>query len=930
MIFMKIKFNNHNKGKKLTLLLFAFIFINLIYTGTACAATNNTTFNNSTSQITLQTSNQTINNTISNMNKSNNINTSSNINNQNKANFSSIQGYYINPSDTAASSINPAILKSQGVTDVFILTNRQDPNGTLEPFITKFAGTGINVYSWVESLTDFNGNYFNPEVNITLENQIIDDINSIAANYNVNGVMLDYLEFPGNAYEYPNATADIDNFVAAIRNNINTINNMNTPGKPHILLSADLSPEGSVTDYYYGDSYSLLSNYLDFLSPMIYLASFNENTSWIGTTMQYIIGQATKPVVAVLQTYDWNVNPLTVSALDQDIGTALSNGSYGYELFRYGLLPSNWIGYNLSTLTIYNTGIPVSRGGNPAGYDYPSITSAISVAEPGDTLMLEDGGAFYESGLTLNENLTFNVFNSGTATINGNNTQTIFSIDPGVSVILMNIILENGAAATGGAINNEGNLTIKNCILQNNTASYGGAIFNTGTLTDNNNAYNNNSASSISGAICNTGTANITNSNFTGNTVTGNNGIAGAVGSDGTLTITNSIFNGNMVSGIGGLGGALANYGSATDTNDTLTGNSAMEGGAIYIYSTGTSTDTNNTYISNTASYGGAIFNENKSTITNSTFNNNSASSISGAICNTGTANITNSNFTGNTVTGNNGIAGAVGSDGTLTMNCCNFSGNMVVGSGGLGGALANYGSANDTNTTFTGNTASYGGAIFNENKSTITNSTFNNNSASSISGAICNTGNAYIIHTNFTGNTVTGNNGIAGAVGSDGTLTINNSTFTGNMVNGSNGEGGALANYGPLTLTNSTFTGNTATEGGAVYNDNSGSSTIQYNRLIGNTKYDIYSIGGSVNATDNWWGTNFTGSNPLTVGRVTSNVNTISWIVLTLTANPTNIPVNGNSIITADLLHDNIGATVTGIVPYTGLVTFTTTLGNH
>ena len=93
---------------------------------------------------------------------------------------------------------------------------------------------------------------------------------------------------------------------------------------------------------------------------------------------------------------------------------------------------------------IYNSGIPVARGGNPAGYDYPTIASAISAAEPGDTIMLEDGATFHESGLTINENLNFNVFNSGTATIYGNNTQPIFIIESDVTADIENLILENG------------------------------------------------------------------------------------------------------------------------------------------------------------------------------------------------------------------------------------------------------------------------------------------------------------------------------------------------------------------------------------------------------------------------------------------------------------------------------------------------------
>jgi hypothetical protein len=237
--------------------------------------------------------------------------------------------------------------------------------------------------------------------------------------------------------------------------------------------------------------------------------------------------------------------------------------------------------------------------------------------------------------------------------------------------------------------------------------------------------------------------------------------------------------------------------------------------------------------------------------------------------------NINNCNFTGNAVNGNNGIAGAIGSTGTLSINSSIFTGNAVNGNNGIGGALASDGSVN------------------------INGSTFNQN-------------------------TVIGSGGQGGALGNYGTSTITNSTFNGNNAT----EGGAIYNYDSLTADNSTFTGNIATDGGALYNYNGGTSVIQYNRLIGNGNIDVYSTGGSVNDTENWWGTNFPGTNPTNAGRVTSNVNTTTWIVLTLSASPTSIPVNGSSTIIADLLHDNTGVSVNGIVPYMGLVIFTTNLG--
>ena len=355
-----------------------------------------------------------------------------------------------------------------------------------------------------------------------------------------------------------------------------------------------------------------------------------------------------------------------------------------------------------------------------------------------------------------------------------------------------------------------------------------------------------------------------------------------------------------MVSINGGLGGALANYGSAIDTDITFTDNSAMEGGAIYIDSSGSSSDINNTFTGNTASYGGAIYNTGTLTDNNNTYNNNSATSISGAICNTGTANINNSNFNGNTVTGANGIAGAVGSDGVLTMSSCNFSGNMVSINGGLGGALANYGSATDSNNTFTGNSAMEGGAIYiyNSASSIDTNNTFTGNTAS-YGGAILNEGS--------------------------GIITEIQSTFTDNTAS----YGGAILNdvSGVITEIQSTFIDNTAIYGGAVFN-NGGNSTIDFCRIITNTGFDIYSIGGLVNAIDDWWGSNVQSTIAGDIYSIGGTLTYNPWLVLNVTASPA--ITNASSTVTADLTHDSNGnnSSSSGNIPDGTPVNFTTTFG--
>ena len=74
----------------------------------------------------------------------------------------------------------------------------------------------------------------------------------------------------------------------------------------------------------------VLAEYLDFLSPMIYVGNYGETTSWIGSTTEYIVSQADgTPVVSILQTYnsDNDPTPISISQMDLDIQTALLGGS---------------------------------------------------------------------------------------------------------------------------------------------------------------------------------------------------------------------------------------------------------------------------------------------------------------------------------------------------------------------------------------------------------------------------------------------------------------------------------------------------------------------------------------------------------------------------------------------------------------------------
>jgi hypothetical protein len=122
--------------------------------------------------------------------------------------------------------------------------------------------------------------------------------------------------------------------------------------------------------------------------------------------------------------------------------------------------------------------------------------------------------------------------------------------------------LGNRAEASGGAVSNDGTLTIANSLLERNwvMSAVGGAIANFGTLTVTNSTLLNNISGNVSrgGAIYNSGIAAVTNSTLTGNRTD-------AIRSSGSATVTHSTFTGNT-------GYALAVEGAALTVGNSVIG----------------------------------------------------------------------------------------------------------------------------------------------------------------------------------------------------------------------------------------------------------------------------------------------------------------------------------------------------------------------
>ena len=142
----------------------------------------------------------------------------------------------------------------------------------------------------------------------------------------------------------------------------------------------------------------------------------------------------------------------------------------------------------------------------------------------------------------------------------------------------------------------------------------------------------------------------------------------------------------------------------------------------------------------------------------------------------------------------------------------------------------------------------------------------------------------------------------------SGGSVTVTSSTIANCRAGyGGMGHGGAIFTQdGTVMVTSSTITGCQAGNvgyGGAIF---SGSGTVRFCRLIGNTAPDDGdTIYGSITARDNWWGSN-TGHS---AGDLGGGASAATWLVLGIAADPAIISTSGTSAVRANLTFNSTGS---------------------
>ncbi|WP_232101327.1 right-handed parallel beta-helix repeat-containing protein [Gimesia panareensis] len=424
-----------------------------------------------------------------------------------------------------------------------------------------------------------------------------------------------------------------------------------------------------------------------------------------------------------------------------------------------------------------------------------SLREAIKLANESptaDTITFD--ASFFDQTLMINNELVITddvtIIGHGAEhlTLSGSGPNRLFRIDDGeaeasISVELSGFTLTNGFAnyTSGGAIHSLETLTISDVVFADNQASvlnngsvfagnYGGAIYSAGDLTVTNSTFVRNSADWYGGAIYST---------------------------EGLLSITGCDFTENQTSYSGGA--ILVQNGDLTVASSTFTQNSSDTlGGGIFI-SQGVLTVSDTVFTENSTGTGGAIFHQISSsfppvftemTITDSTFQGNTASTNGGAVyygsdlilySSYHNAYIENSRFSENSASSGGALA---------------LKGNNVLVSG----------------STFFKNTAiNWGGGIDDSSRNlTVQNSLFEKNSVNSWGGAIYSERSLILQNSTLSGNTALVVGGGIAFANSASSFEIINSTLTGNAAVR---IGGGIYSFGSVsgTLTNSIIAGNTA-----------------------------------------------------------------------------------------------------------------------
>ena len=366
-----------------------------------------------------------------------------------------------------------------------------------------------------------------------------------------------------------------------------------------------------------------------------------------------------------------------------------------------------------------------------------SLRQALHDANDGDTISFAVTGTITltSGGLLIAKNVIISGPRSDQLSVDGNQALFVFGVFPDKTTAISGLSINNGQT---GIWNEQGTLTISNCAVSSNSR---GGLYNDGTLTVSNCAVSGNSGG---GLYNDHATSNVSNCIVSGNLYGLYNDASHLSASDNltapeyyALSVSNCVISSNSQFGIG-------NNGILGPSSPVERGNHRRDPVKIYYHPVGNAPVTIENSIIRDNSGPGVDNNSGTVTIVNSTLTGNhnpadQGSGYGGGISTyggklPGYVSVSNSTISGNSAFyGGGGISGGFSG---LTIVNSTISGNATGDPDyGYGGGIA-ASSVMITNSTISGNSASYsGGGIASSGHAVIANSTLSGNSASSGGG---------------------------------------------------------------------------------------------------------------------------------------------------------------------------------------------------
>jgi CSLREA domain-containing protein len=459
------------------------------------------------------------------------------------------------------------------------------------------------------------------------------------------------------------------------------------------------------------------------------------------------------------------------------------------------------------------------------------ITSNLTLTGRGAANTIINGNALVTNDRVM-QIVSGNVTIAGVTLRGGNHNSGGGLRNSGGTLIVANSTISQSLAVDGGGLYNAATATLSNVVFIHNAGEHGGAIYNASgaTLTlaqgslliDNEGYYE-------GGAIYNQGQLTVSDA-----TISGNNHSYGCCGlahlgggvynsAAGTVSLNNVILSDNDSR----FGGGFYNAGTAGLNSVTAGDNTAYFGGALHNAALGQLSLTNSVVSDNLGGEGGALYNAGTLTVTNSALLDNNADARGGGVYNTGTLKL----MLGTTLSGGSAYydGGGLYNTGQATLTGVMVAGNFASTSSGYGGGIYNTAALTLTTPTLTGNQAAYGAGVYTAGPVVWTDGRLSQNKAA-------NTGGGLYIHTTgraaLTGLRVNGNEASYGSgLYNGGTLTVTRLTLDNNTAS----YGGGIYNAGWWIGRNSTLANNQAGQaGGGVFNTgtvNLFNVTVAHNR---------------------------------------------------------------------------------------------------